>query len=232
MALYAISDLHLPLGINKPMDIFGKQWENYVERLWENWHSLITEQDVIVLPGDFSWATYLEQAVKDFSFLNELPGRKYILKGNHDYWWTTAKKLEEFLAAYQFDTIAFLQNKAVMYQNIALCGTRGWTFGDEHTAEDQKIYSREIIRMELSLKDAMKFNPEQIYAFVHYPPRNRGGIHTGMTELFEKYPVTKCIYGHLHAASHAKAVKGIVNGIEYILVSGDYLGFTPLKLAD
>lgn len=232
MALYAISDLHLPLGINKPMDIFGKQWENYVDRLCENWTASVKDGDTVVLPGDFSWGTYLKQTIPDFRFLENLPGKKYILKGNHDYWWTTEKKLTAFLEENSFKSIAFLQNKAVMYNNIALCGTRGWIFANTMPDEDVKIYNRELIRMELSLKEAVSLGAETIYAFMHYPPLNRGEGSAPMTALLNKYNVTKCMYGHLHAASHARAALGDIGGIEYMLVSGDYLQFKPLKISD
>ena len=232
MALYTIADLHLPLGIDKPMDIFGKAWENYVERLADNWQSVVKAGDTVVLPGDFSWATYLEQSERDFEYLHRLNGRKILLKGNHDYWWTTMNKLREFTAKLGFSDIDFLQNNHFMYENIGICGTRGWLHPawDSFTDEDRKIFDREVLRLELSLKSASGCN--EIYVFTHYPPMSAAKEKNDFTEMLHKFPVTKCIYGHLHGASHKNAVEGVVDGIEYKLVSGDYLGFMPYKLLD
>ncbi len=232
MALYTIADLHLPLGIDKPMDIFGKAWENYVERLADNWQSKIADSDIVVLPGDFSWATYLEQSVRDFEYLNKLNGRKILLKGNHDYWWTTMNKLREFMRNNGFDSIDFLQNNSFMYEDIAICGTRGWInpSWDNFVEEDRKIFDREVLRLELSLNSASNY--KEIYVFTHYPPISISQERNEFIDMMKKYPVTKCIYGHLHSASHKNAVEGIVDEIEYKLVSGDYLGFNPIKLHD
>lgn len=232
MALYTIADLHLPLGIDKPMDIFGKAWENYVERLADNWQSTIKDGDLVVLPGDFSWATYLEQSERDFEYLHKLNGRKILLKGNHDYWWTTMNKLREFTAAHGYDDIDFLQNNSFSYEDIAICGTRGWLHPawDSFTDEDRKIFDREVLRLELSLKSANDY--KEIFVFTHYPPMSLQREGNAFTDMMKQYPVTKCIYGHLHAASHKNAVQGVIDGIEYRLVSGDYLKFEPVKLTD
>lgn len=232
MALYAIADLHLPLGIDKPMDIFGKAWENYVERIGDNWQSNIKDTDIVVLPGDFSWATYLEQSTKDFEFLHKLNGRKILSKGNHDYWWTTMNKMREFTAKNGFDDIDFLQNNSFVYEGIGICGTRGWIHPawDNFGGEDRKIFDREVLRLELSLKHAGDLS--EIYVFTHYPPMSTALESNAFTDMMKQYPVTKCIYGHLHSASHRNAVNGVVDGIEYKLVSGDYVGFTPVKIHD
>lgn len=232
MALYTIADLHLPLGIDKPMDIFGKAWENYVERLADNWQSVVKQEDTVVIPGDFSWATYLEQSVKDFEYLDKLNGKKILLKGNHDYWWTTMNKLSEFVVKNEFKNINFLQNNSFMYENIAICGTRGWIHPAwaNFNEDDRKIFDREVLRLELSLNNAKECR--EIYVFTHYPPMSTALESNPFTEMMEKYPVTKCIYGHLHSASHRNAVEGNVNGIEYKLVSGDYIAFNPLKIHD
>lgn len=232
MALYAIADLHLPLGIDKPMDIFGKAWENYVERLGDNWQSNIKDTDIVVLPGDFSWATYLEQSTKDFEFLHKLNGRKILSKGNHDYWWTTMNKMREFTAKNGFDDIDFLQNNSFVYEGIGICGTRGWIHPawDNFGGEDRKIFDREVLRLELSLKHAGDLS--EIYVFTHYPPMSTALESNAFTDMMKQYPVTKCIYGHLHSASHRNAVNGVVDGIEYKLVSGDYVGFNPVKIHD
>ena len=230
MALYTIADLHLSLGIDKPMDIFGKAWENYVERLADNWQTVIKSDDMVVLPGDFSWATYLEQSTKDFEFLHKLNGKNILLKGNHDYWWTTMNKLREFTAKNGFSDIDFLQNNYFMYEDIALCGTRGWIHPawDNFSGEDRKIFDREVLRLELSLNSAKDY--KEIYVFTHYPPMSTALESNAFVEMMKKYPVTKCVYGHLHSASHRNAIEGKIDGIEYKLVSGDYLGFNPVKL--
>ncbi len=234
MALYAIADLHLPIGVNKPMDIFGKAWENYVERLRENWISSIGEEDTVILPGDFSWATYLEDADKDFEFLNALPGRKFLVKGNHDYWWATMTKMRAFLAANGYDTIDFLQNNCTLYNSTALCGTRGWLnpTREDFTSEDRTIFDREVIRLRLALDEAKRLNAENIIVFTHYPPTDMRGTPNEFTEALAEYGVKTCVYGHLHAASHKSAVLGNHGGTEYILVSADYLGFMPRKILD
>ena len=232
MALYSIADLHLPLGIDKPMDIFGSAWKNYVERLWENWQCTVKKEDTVVLPGDFSWATYLDQSTKDFEYLHKLNGRKILLKGNHDYWWTTMNKLREFIKINGFSGIDFLQNNSFMYGDTAICGTRGWIHPawDNFSAEDRKIFDREVLRLELSLSSVKECG--EIYVFTHYPPISAALENNDFTDMMKKYNVKKCFYGHLHSASHKNAVEGIVDGIEYKLVSGDYVGFNPVKLKD
>lgn len=232
MALYTISDLHLPLGIDKPMDIFGDGWENYVDRLEENWQRTITSDDVVVLPGDFSWATYLEQAKKDFEFLNRLNGRKILLKGNHDYWWETYNKMCVYIEENGYDTVCILNNNSYEYKNSVICGNRGWIYGSDISKEDKRIYDREIGRLRMSIEDGIKRNPENIYVFTHYPPLFRNNLETPFTEVLNEYGVKKCFYGHLHSYSHRGAVCGVYNKIEYELVSGDYLGFMPKKIED
>lgn len=232
MALFAIADLHLPLGINKPMDIFGYKWKNYVERIADNWQSNVCNGDTVVIPGDFSWATYIEQAYKDFEFLNKLNGKKIILKGNHDYWWTTMNKLKKYISDNNFSSIEFLHNNSFMYKNIAICGTRGWMHPEWNniTSEDEKIFYREIGRLTLSLKSAPKNS--EIYVFTHFPPMSDKHESNEFTDSLERFEVKKCIYGHLHSHSHKYAVNAIVRGIEYKLVAGDYIEFNPVKLAD
>ena len=232
MALYTISDLHLPLGVDKPMDIFGKKWENYVERLYTNWQSVVKPDDTVVLPGDFSWAMYLDEAEKDFEFLHKLNGKKIILKGNHDYWWETLSKLNRYTKEREYNDIFFLQNNFFEYNNIAICGTRGWNLpGTPHFGEeDKKIYAREIARLELSLSAAPDESEKTV--FTHFPPIAQGNTENEFTLMMKKYGVKKCIYGHLHAASVSKALTGNISGIEYLLVSCDYLQFMPVKLSE
>lgn len=238
MALYAIADLHLPLGIDKPMDKFGSAWANYVERLAENWQHTVKPYDTVMIPGDFSWATYLEQSIKDFEFLNNLNGRKIISKGNHDYWWTTMSKLGKFISDFGFENIMFMQNNSYVYDKTALCGTRGWLPPecDKFTENDRKIFDREVLRLELSLKQAQKKiesgECDEIYVFLHYPPMSEKRTDNSLTALLAEYNVKKTIYGHLHGRAHQSAVTGMHNGIEYILASADYLQFMPKKLKD
>ena len=231
MALYAIADLHLPLGIDKPMDIFGKKWENYVERLRENWQNVIKPEDMVVLPGDFSWATYLEESKADFDFLNALNGRKILLKGNHDYWWTTMNKLKEFIRNNGYENIEFLQNNSFQYGDISICGSRGWnTPMGNMSEEDQKIYDREIGRLELSVKAAK--NPENIIIFTHFPPLLKDYRQNAMVDFLKKNNIKRCIFGHIHSSGIKNAFEGEFEGTEYMLVSGDYREFMPVKLRD
>lgn len=232
MSLYTISDLHLPIGINKPMDVFGAEWENYVERLENNWRSKIKEDDTVVMPGDFSWATYLEQAVPDFEFVNSLPGKKILLKGNHDYWWETVRKMDRFLEEHGFASVRILNNCAFMYRDIALCGNRGWNVPETEEGEDYKIYMREVNRLRLSLEEAKKENPREIYVFTHFPPVSDMNPETQMSGLMQEYGVSRCYYGHLHAGSKRNAVRGMRGGIEYSLVSADNLDFDPLLITE
>jgi len=232
MSIYAISDLHLSLSIDKPMDIFGDRWKNYMERLSTEWGQTVTNDDYVIVPGDISWATYLEQAVEDFKFIDALPGKKIISKGSHDYWWTTMSKLESFVQRNNFTTIRFMHNNSFKIENVSLCGTRGWNSpGDAgFTADDHKIYNRELQRLEMSLKDTLENGGDVIIAALHYPPFNSKGEPTEFVNIMKRYGVKMCIYGHLHAERIKSAVNGEVDGIEYRLVSADFLGFKPLNL--
>lgn len=231
MALYAIADLHLPLGIDKPMNIFGKSWENYVSRLKKNWQNTVSKGDTVVLAGDFSWATYLEESKKDFEFLNALNGRKIMLKGNHDYWWGTLNKMKAFLSENGFSNIEFLQNNSFEYKDISICGSRGWVIPQlKNSEDDTKIYGRELIRLELSLKSA-KY-PENIAVFTHFPPIMRDFAENEMTEMFKKYNVQKSVFGHIHLSGVKNVFEGEKDGVNYSLVSADYREFVPVKIAD
>lgn len=238
MSLYVMADLHLPLGINKPMDIFGHAWTNYVERIRENWQHVVKDGDTVVIPGDFSWATYLEESKKDFEFLCELSGRKILIKGNHDYWWSTMSKLNAFVKDNGFNDVHFMQNNTFVYNDIVLCGSRGWLHPswDGFSAKDRKIFDREVLRMELSLKEARKHimngEAKEIYVFTHYPPTSVTGEDNELTMLLREYGVKKVMYGHLHGMAHKNAVSGEYNGMQYMLISADYLQFMPKKILD
>ncbi len=231
MAVYAISDLHLALSVDKPMDVFGNRWANYMSKLEENWRSIVTADDYVIIPGDISWATYLEQAHADFSFIHGLPGRKIISKGNHDYWWTTKSKLDKFLGENGFDSISFMHNNSYNTQGAVICGTRGWEMPGEtgFGAEDEKIYKRELQRLELSLKNAGAAAGRIIVA-LHYPPFNSKGQFSEFIDIMRKYEVQLCIYGHLHGEACREAKEGTYEGIEFRLVSADHLGFAPIQL--
>jgi len=235
MALYAISDLHLSLSVDKPMDIFGDKWNNYMELIRQNWLKEISDEDYVLIPGDVSWATYLEQSYKDFEYISNLPGIKIISKGNHDYWWTTLSKLNKYIKSNNFQNIMFLHNNCISYKNVVICGTRGWNCPDSDgfSQEDEKIYLRELQRLELSLAQSRAYNADVIVAALHYPPVNKNkDMNSGFVELLKKYNVKVCIYGHLHGDSHKNALVGEYDGIMYHLVACDYLNFKPLKLFD
>lgn len=224
MALYAIGDLHLSLGSGKPMDVFGGAWVGYTEKLRQGL-SRIGPQDTTVLLGDLSWALDLEQAKEDFAFINAIPGRKIILKGNHDYWFSTANKFYTFCRENGFENMYILNNNAYFYQDIAICGTRGWFYDQARsTPQDEKIFKRELLRLEASLQAA---GERQKLVFLHYPPRYKGYVCQEILDLLEKYSVSSCYYGHLHGASHAMAVEGLWNGTNFSLVAADYLHFCP-----
>ncbi len=227
MALYAIGDLHLCLGAPKPMDIFGGAWVGYMEKLREGL-SVIGPEDTTVLLGDLSWALDLEHAGADFVWINQIPGRKIILKGNHDYWWSTAAKFQKFCQQNGFENMHLLNNNCFEYENWAICGTRGWFFEEERSgAHDEKVFKRELIRLETSLKAA---GDREKLVFLHYPPRYRGYECPEILELLAKYHVRRCFYGHLHGASHKLAMEGVWDSVEFRLVSADYLQFQPFKV--
>ncbi|MBE7011060.1 MAG: serine/threonine protein phosphatase [Ruminococcaceae bacterium] len=229
MALYAISDLHLSFGTDKPMNIFGAKWENYTEKLKYNWQSKVCSDDVVIIPGDISWALYIEEAYEDFKFLNSLSGTKVIMKGNHDYWWTTVSKMEKFFAENNFNSIKILNNNAYMYNKTAVCGTRGWNFPTPNaTGEDKKIFEREKIRLVLSLENAKEKSPDEIIVAMHYPPLSEENYE--FIDIMKEYGVSRCVYGHLHGPSHATAYEGIKENIEINLISCDYMNFDPLFL--
>lgn len=226
MALYALGDLHLALGAaDKPMDVFGGKWTGYMEKLQENL-SVLRQEDTLVIVGDFCWALGLSEAEADFRFLSQFPGRKLFVKGNHDYWWNTAAKMNRFFAENGFSTLQILHNNCYEYGDYALCGTRGWFY--EETG-DQKVFKRELIRLEASLKAAGE-RPK--LCFLHYPPLYQGYSCPEIIALLEQYGVERCYYGHLHGGSHRLAVEGAQGGVEYHLVSADYVGFRPQKICE
>ena len=227
MSLYAISDLHLSFDEDKPMDIFGDNWENHHEKIKDNWKKTIKQDDLVLLPGDFCWAMYLQDAYKAFKYLEKLPGKKLLLKGNHDYWWTTITKMRNYLQENNFNSIDFIYNNSYEFENYIICGTRGWTINNINE-ENEKIYKRELLRLEISLKDGIqKYGKEkEVLVCMHYPPtiENLMGK-SEFIQIMKRYNVKKCIYGHLHGESHKEAVEGYIDGIEIKLVSCDYTDF-------
>ena len=229
MALYAIGDTHLSLRTDKTMDVFGGGWEGYVDKLREGF-APVEDSDTVVLCGDLSWGMSLEEARDDFAFLNsELPGEKWLLKGNHDYWWTTASKMNVFFQANGFVRLHILHNHCASYGEFALCGTRGWFFEENGTPHWEKVFKRELIRLEASLKAA---GEREKLCFLHYPPLYKGYRCQEIMDLLERYGVRVCCYGHLHGASHRLAVEGVQGSVDYRLVSADYVGFRPKKILD
>lgn len=229
MALYALGDLHLSFGTNKPMDVFGGRWEGYVEKLQEGL-SVLTQEDTLVIPGDLSWALDLSEAEADFRFLNDLPGKKLLVKGNHDYWWNTASKFRAFCSSFGFENIELLHNNCHWYKETALCGTRGWFFEEEKGGtHDEKVFLRELGRLEASLKAA---GDAEKLCFLHYPPRYKGYICREIIDLMKTYGVTMCVFGHLHGDSHKLALEGTSEGIDYRLVAADYVQFRPIKILE
>ena len=228
MALFAIGDLHLSFGDQfKPMDIFSG-WEGYTEKLEANWKNTISDEDTVVLAGDTSWAMKLQNAYRDFEFVDGLPGRKIILKGNHDYWWSTMAKMERYLKENNFSTIDILFNNCYRYDSYGICGTPGWVSTGEDT-EDERVMFREVQRLEVSIKDAVSKGLEPI-VFMHYPPVYGSFCNYDILDVLYRYSIKKCYYGHIHGYSQKNAVTGLHDGIEYTMISGDYLKFMPLKI--
>ncbi len=227
MSLYAIGDLHLAHGLDKPMDVFGQVWANHEQKLIAGFESL-TEEDLCVLCGDLSWGMGLEQSKDDFAFINALPGKKIILKGNHDYWWTTVTKIRQFFDNHNFRNIEILNNNCFFYNGYAICGTRGWFYEEENgTEQDVKIMNREIQRLKTSLEAAGECKK---LVFLHYPPVYLNYRCEGILKLLREYEVKYCWYGHLHGHACQSAFNGWLDGTCFRLVSADHLHFQPWKI--
>ena len=224
MSIFTIADTHLSLSDDKPMDIFGG-WQDYVSRLESNWKSLITDEDTVVLPGDISWAMSLEGALEDFRFIHNLPGKKIILKGNHDYWWNTKRKMDTWLENENLDTISILHNNAFKVGDYVLCGTRGW-FYDAETGADMKVLLREASRLDMSIQEGKKLG-DNLIVFLHYPPVMQSQKCQEIFDVLKKHDIKRCYYGHLHGESTRHSVNDTVDGIKFSLISADFLGFCP-----
>lgn len=236
MSIYVIADLHLSFNEPKPMNIFGSNWENHEEKIKQDWLKKVKDDDTVLLLGDFSWAMHLRDTLKDFQYLNSLPGRKIMLRGNHDYWWATKSSMEKFLLENNIKNVEFLQNNSIEVENKIVCGTRGWTLANTETENSRKMINRESIRLELSIQDALSKSKEgqEVIVCMHYPPIVKANlIENEMTDFFrimKKYDIRRCFYGHLHGTSINEAVKGEVFGVNLELVSADGLDFKLLKL--
>jgi predicted phosphohydrolase len=231
MSIYAIGDLHLSGALPKPMDVFGEHWSDHWAKIKEHWLSVVTAGDLVLIPGDLSWAMKLSEAAEDLSEICALPGKKIIMKGNHDYWWSSLSKVNSLLSN---DTHA-LQNNCYTFGEFVIAGSRGWTIPSNYQynpAEDEKLYLREAGRLESSLKKARETAPySRLIGMIHFPPSDRLGGSTLYTDAFEKYGAEHVVYGHLHAASISGALSGVVRGVRYTLVSCDATGFKLAKIA-
>ena len=227
MSLFVIGDLHLSGARNKPMGIFGKVWENHTQKIRKNWIETVSVDDTVLIAGDISWAMTMAEAKIDLDFIDALPGRKVFVRGNHDYWWSSVSKLNSM-----YKNMVFLQNSFTMYKSIAICGSRGWESPEGNKA-DVKTYTREIGRFRLSLESALKTGCGKIFFVSHYPPLWKGQKESGLFNVLKEYPVEKVFYGHLHGEdSFGTGEKGMVGGMEFSLVSADFLKFVPLKVLD
>ena len=240
MSIYAIGDLHLSLNKEKPMDIFGGNWKNHEQKIKENWKNTVQDTDLVILLGDFSWEMHLKDMYNDFAYLNELPGKKLLLKGNHDYWWTTLAKMREFLQENKFENIDFVYNNSYLFEDKIIAGTRGWALND--TENSDKMNHREEERLKLSLQSGVdNFGDKEIICIMHYPPiieENKNDANnqsknlkvSNYVQIMKEYNVKTCLYGHLHGESHKEAFEGIIEGINFKLVSSDYLDFKLYKV--
>lgn len=229
MAIWAIADLHLSHDRSKPMDIFGPEWRNHDEKIAGNWRRLVGEEDLVIVAGDISWAMQLADAVADLNWIAALPGRKLLLRGNHDYWWSSISKVRQALPP----GMAALQNDCFVFEGWAICGTRGWIcpgeegFDSEH---DEKIYRREVGRLQLSLESAEREGQRRIIAALHYPPFSRQSAPSGFTELLERFGAAHCVYGHIHDEGRDKLFQGERGGVTYRFVASDGVGFSPVPV--
>lgn len=231
MKVFAIGDLHLSGGQDKPMDVFGERWANHAERIFSSWRELVSQEDCVLLPGDFCWAMQLDDAMLSVNEVAALPGTKILTRGNHDYWWSSPTKMRDRFPS----CVKLIQNDALDMGRFIVCGTRGWNLpgSADFTEKDAKIYQRELMRLEMSLNAAMRLKAQEdradkpITVMLHYPPLLENGADTGFTEVLERFPVKNAVYGHLHAQSCRLAFEGERNGINYRLCSADHIDFAP-----
>ena len=235
MSIYAMADLHLPLSVNKPMDIFGARWTDYVNKIKKNWCAVVNDDDTVIIPGDISWAISLDDVKKDFEFIESLPGKKLLGKGNHDFWWTTMSKNRKFLADNGFKSIDFLHNNAYLIEDFIICGTRGWYVDEKlqntkSDAEYQKIVLREASRLKMSIEEAISLRSDsdkQILVFLHFPPVFNSFICEEIVDVLSNYDIKNCYFGHIHGVYNIPK-SFIYRNINFTLISADYLNFIPM----
>ena len=230
MALYAIGDLHLCLGAPKPMDVFGGNWEGYTDKIIQNWNKKISSDDLVLIAGDISWAMKLEEAKADLDWIDKLPGKKIIIKGNHEYWWKSISSVRDILP----ESIMAIQNDAIKIEDYIICGTRGWTVPEENkefSPKDEKIYKREVERLKLTLRAAkvLQINNEKIICMMHFPPFDGSGNDSEFVKLFEEFGVNVVVFGHLHGYTNCK-LKQIKNDITYYFTSCDHINNDPINI--
>ena len=233
MKIFAISDLHLSLEVEKPMDVFGGAWENYTDKIKENWQNVVSKDDIVLIAGDISWAMKLEETKKDLDFIGNLNGTKIVIKGNHEYWWNSISAVRKILPENMFA----LQNDALKIDNYIFAGTRGWAVPEgpndiNFTEHDQKMYEREKIRLKLTLDDMKRKRQDgdKVICMIHYPPFNSKREDSFFTELFEEYNVDIVIYGHLHKSAGRFEKETIKNGVKYYLTSADLIDMKPVEI--
>ena len=239
MSIFAMADLHLPLSVNKPMDIFGSRWQDYVNKIKKNWCAVVTDNDTVVISGDISWAIDLPEVKKDFEFIESLPGKKLLGKGNHDYWWGTMSKNRNFVKENNFKTIDFLFNNAYEVEDFVICGTRGWYIDEKMQnancadAEYKKIVMRETSRLKMSIEEAIKLTPDrskEILVFLHFPPVFGSFVCEEMIDVLKHYGIKRCFFGHIHGI-YSVPSKNVYRDIEFSIISADYLNFLPMIIS-
>ena len=230
MPVFVIGDLHLSLAVNKPMDAFGGVWNGYVDKICAAWSKTVGTEDTVILAGDTSWGMSLEEAAADFRLIDELPGKKLLLKGNHDYFWTTVTGMRRFLAEQGFSSLDFIHNTCVRIGDVAYCGTRGWFQENGGEIPGGKVYHREVMRLKASLEEGRRTGADELVAVLHYPPLFQNFRSREMLDLLAEYGVKRCYYGHLHGKSLRYAFEGINEGVTYRCIAADHLRFTPLEI--
>ena len=236
MKVFSIGDLHLSGGMDKPMDVFGESWRDHAARIFDAWRERVGRDDCVLMPGDFCWAMQLRDALPELQGIAELPGKKALVRGNHDYWWSSPTRMRELVDK----SITFIQNDAADMGEFIVCGTRGWSLpgAADFGANDEKIYARELIRLEMSLAAARRLSEapdcggKPVIAMLHFPPLLENGAASGFTDIIEAWPVHEVVYGHLHGASCRLAFEGVKNGVRYTLCSADHIGFAPKLIAE
>ena len=237
MAIYALADLHLSLSCpDKSMEVFGHSWGDYISRVEENWRNTVSEEDTVLIPGDISWATYFDKAEEDFRFISDLPGRKLLSRGNHDYWWTTMKKMEEFFAMKGFTDLELVRTNVVGADGCLISGTRGWMIETKESLEgsdNRKIYERERLRISMCIDKLNEADPDHSkkhILMIHYPPLTSKMDFTEFAHMMAEGGIDICVYGHLHGKAHKKAYEGDFEGMRLICASADYTGFRPVRV--